>query len=380
MEIDQTCSQHPKQKIGWVCLEKQCMQRVMCSPCAVKHHEKSHKLEELSNLLENGVLQMYQSNSKNVSPGLKYLINGEPEIIQEENRCGNENNYFQSVIERNLGGVQKKMDAFKKEFQDKQKEIKQNNQEERNEIITTLEQFNEKIKVSEDVGNDIEEAFKKIQSYVNQKEYEFKNNKEGEIVNKKIYLLNLMKDNFVKMIKTYFSNAFTIEFCKLFDMQMETLNSKEVQDVNGFLDYVDSKWKQDYKNLQTSIEKFVQKLHEGLKYIIQLPLQEEKTLKQQIVVPQFTSPSRNPVQFQQQPQFVPLTPYNQVPPQYQFHSQVQLTGQRVYPNQNQFNSAPMPLADVENDYFAQSQIIYEEPQTRNNTRPDFVSQSLQQYK
>ncbi|CAD8056989.1 unnamed protein product [Paramecium primaurelia] len=379
MEIDQTCTQHPKQKIGWVCLEKQCLQRVMCSTCAVKIHEKQHKLEELSNLLENGVLQMYQSNSKNISPGLKYLLNGEPEIIQEENRIGNDNNYFQSLIERNLGGVQKKMDAFKKEFQDKQKEIKQSNQEERNEIITTLEQLNQKIKVSEDVGNDIEEAFKKIQSYVNHKEYEMKHNKEGEIVNKKIYLLNLMKDNFVKMIKNYFSNAFTIEFCRLFDMQMETLNSKEVQDVNGFLDYVDSKWKQDYKNLQISIEKFVQKLHEGLKYIIQLPLQEEKPLKQQIVIPQFTSPSRNPIQYQQQPQFVPLTPYNQVPPQYQFHQQIPLTGQRVYQNQNQFNSAPVPQADVENDYFAQSQIIYEEPQMRNNTRPDFVSQSLQQY-
>ncbi|CAD8062998.1 unnamed protein product [Paramecium sonneborni] len=379
MEIDQTCTQHPKQKISWVCLEKQCSQRVMCSTCAVKIHEKSHKLEELSNLLENGVLQMYQSNNKNVSAGLKYLINGEPELIQEENRIGNENYYFQSVIERNLKGVQKKIDAFKKEFQDKQKEIKQNHQEERNKIFNELEQLNQKIKISEDVGNDIEEAFKKIQSYVNHKEYEFKNNKEGEIVNKKITLLNLMKDNFIRMIKTYFSNAFTIEFCKLFDMQMETLNSKEVQDVNGFLDYVNSKWKQDYKNLQTSIEKFVQKLHEGLKYIIQLPLQEEKPLKQQIVVPQFTSPARNPVQYQQQTQFVPLTPFNQVPSQFQFHQQIAQTGQRVYQNQNQFHSAQVQNVEVENDYFTQSQIIYEEPQIRNNTRPDFVSQSLQQY-
>ncbi|CAD8153011.1 unnamed protein product [Paramecium octaurelia] len=387
MEFDQTCTQHPKQKISWVCLEKQCQQRVMCSPCAVKIHEKSHKLEELSNLLENGVLQTYQSNSRNLGPGLKYLIKGESELIQEENRIRNENAYFQTVVEKNLKVVQKKMDVFKKEFLEKQKEIKLSNQEERNKVINELEQVNQQLKVSENMGNDIEEAFQKIQTYVNHKEYELKNNKEAEIVNKKIYLLNLMKDNYLKMIKVYFSNAFTIEFCKLFDMQMETLNSKEVQDVNGFLDYVDSKWKQDYKNLQVSIEKFVQKLHEGLKYIIQLPLQEEKgqlgqfpvqPIKQQVIVPQFASPARNAVQYQQQPYFIPLTPFNQVPSQYQFHQQqIPQSSQRLYQNQNQFHSAPAPKCEVENDYFAQSQIIYEEPHVRNNTRPDFVSQKTE---
>lgn len=37
----------------------------MCSTCAVKLHDKSHKLEEISNLIENGCLSTYLSNKKN---------------------------------------------------------------------------------------------------------------------------------------------------------------------------------------------------------------------------------------------------------------------------------------------------------------------------
>lgn len=57
------------------------------------------------------------------------------------------------------------------------------------------------------------------------------NNKESAILLKKIRLLELMKDNFLKMIKSYFHNQFTAEFCHLFDMQIETLNAREVDDV-----------------------------------------------------------------------------------------------------------------------------------------------------
>lgn len=80
------------------------------------------------------------------------------------------------------------------------------------------------------------------------------------------------------MIKSYFHNQFTAEFCHLFDMQIETLNGREVDDVQGFLEYVDQKWKQDYRNIQLSIEKFTARLNEGLKYCIALPL-ETKVLR-----------------------------------------------------------------------------------------------------
>lgn len=39
---------------------------------------------------------------------------------------------------------------------------------------------------------------------------------------------------------------------------------------------MDSKWKQDYHNIQLSIEKFVGRLNEGLKYCIGMPLENQK--------------------------------------------------------------------------------------------------------
>lgn len=42
----------------------------MCSTCAVKLHDRNHKLEELYNIYENGCLATYFSNKKNSTAGL----------------------------------------------------------------------------------------------------------------------------------------------------------------------------------------------------------------------------------------------------------------------------------------------------------------------
>lgn len=42
-----TCLLHANKTIGWLCLEKECFSRVMCNVCAVKNHNKNHKVEEL---------------------------------------------------------------------------------------------------------------------------------------------------------------------------------------------------------------------------------------------------------------------------------------------------------------------------------------------
>ena len=44
------CPNHSDKGIFWVCLEKQCDLRVMCNVCAVKTHDKSHKVDELEKL------------------------------------------------------------------------------------------------------------------------------------------------------------------------------------------------------------------------------------------------------------------------------------------------------------------------------------------
>ena len=48
---------------------------------------------------------------------MKYLYNGEVEINAED-KSNNNDNYL-SVVERNLKGVQKKIDNYKKELQEK---------------------------------------------------------------------------------------------------------------------------------------------------------------------------------------------------------------------------------------------------------------------
>lgn len=42
--MNQVCSLHPDQPVAWICLELKCEHRLMCSRCAVKVHDKSHKV------------------------------------------------------------------------------------------------------------------------------------------------------------------------------------------------------------------------------------------------------------------------------------------------------------------------------------------------
>lgn len=58
------CKLHPKLQNLWVCVERECTYRVMCSTCAVKFHDRNHKIEEI-NLLNQGCLSTYLSNPKN---------------------------------------------------------------------------------------------------------------------------------------------------------------------------------------------------------------------------------------------------------------------------------------------------------------------------
>jgi 3-phosphoinositide dependent protein kinase-1 len=42
------CKLHPKLQNLWVCVERECTYRVMCSTCAVKFHDRNHKIEEIN--------------------------------------------------------------------------------------------------------------------------------------------------------------------------------------------------------------------------------------------------------------------------------------------------------------------------------------------
>ncbi|KAL4474155.1 hypothetical protein ABPG72_002880 [Tetrahymena utriculariae] len=67
------CPLHTNKAIGWLCLEKECFSRVMCNVCAVKNHNKNHKVEELESLESKGLLFLVlnsiqnNSNSKNLA-------------------------------------------------------------------------------------------------------------------------------------------------------------------------------------------------------------------------------------------------------------------------------------------------------------------------
>lgn len=77
------------------------------------------------------------SNQKNTCFGLKILIDGEPETIQEEPI--NEDHLAQS-IERCLRTVSRKIDAAKKELLIKQEDLRKKNEIDRNKLISELNQ------------------------------------------------------------------------------------------------------------------------------------------------------------------------------------------------------------------------------------------------
>lgn len=56
------CTTHPTKEVGWVCIEKECENRLICSLCAVKLHNKSHQLECLENIQKQGIVAVLQQN------------------------------------------------------------------------------------------------------------------------------------------------------------------------------------------------------------------------------------------------------------------------------------------------------------------------------
>lgn len=50
----------------------------------------------------------------------------------------------------------------------------------------------------------------------------------------------------------------------------------DVSDSNGFLDFIQRKWKQDYENIELTLNRFTAKLSEGLKYVINMPIKVDE--------------------------------------------------------------------------------------------------------
>lgn len=44
------CPKHSDKAISWVCLDINCESRVMCNVCAVKTHNRNHRVEELEKI------------------------------------------------------------------------------------------------------------------------------------------------------------------------------------------------------------------------------------------------------------------------------------------------------------------------------------------
>ncbi|KRX02954.1 hypothetical protein PPERSA_09372 [Pseudocohnilembus persalinus] len=61
----QYCPNHFDREISWICLEKKCDQRAVCNLCAVKFHNRDHKVEEYNNIKEQGFINLFFKSEEN---------------------------------------------------------------------------------------------------------------------------------------------------------------------------------------------------------------------------------------------------------------------------------------------------------------------------
>eukprot|EP00825_Cyclidium_porcatum_P049263 TRINITY_DN846_c0_g1_i2.p1 TRINITY_DN846_c0_g1~~TRINITY_DN846_c0_g1_i2.p1 ORF type:complete len:298 (-),score=58.61 TRINITY_DN846_c0_g1_i2:426-1319(-) len=90
-------------------------------------------------------------------------------------------------------------------------------------------------------------------------------------LNKKISLISALQEHYTKFIEMVFNNKFFSDLNKLIDIQVSTIQQESqpsIMNENKFLEFIDNKWKQDYKLIEENLQKQLEQLSQALRHTL----------------------------------------------------------------------------------------------------------------
>ncbi|KAL4429753.1 hypothetical protein ABPG74_004390 [Tetrahymena malaccensis] len=126
------CPLHPNKAIGWLCLEKECFSRVMCNVCAVKNHNKNHKVEELESFESKGLLFLVLNSIQNNSTSKNLASNSNTDsssdnfynkVAQQSNSADETATQKKMLLNERLNNLQNKKTVLNSNIQAENQEL-----------------------------------------------------------------------------------------------------------------------------------------------------------------------------------------------------------------------------------------------------------------
>eukprot|EP00825_Cyclidium_porcatum_P049262 TRINITY_DN846_c0_g1_i1.p1 TRINITY_DN846_c0_g1~~TRINITY_DN846_c0_g1_i1.p1 ORF type:complete len:475 (-),score=104.23 TRINITY_DN846_c0_g1_i1:426-1850(-) len=251
-------------------------QRIMCSVCAVKNHDHKHRLEDLEKLLQQGIFESL------IGPSAPQTEN-EPEMpsdAKNTSQSPQEVQFFEKIklqIEKMLSCFTKAKTTITNQLSTLKAENKtkeQKNRQNFSELQNNLSKYKENFISSQQLTAELEKAVHFLYEEYwddNSKLMRSKNEQIELNLNKKISLISALQEHYTKFIEMVFNNKFFSDLNKLIDIQVSTIQQESqpsIMNENKFLEFIDNKWKQDYKLIEENLQKQLEQLSQALRHTL----------------------------------------------------------------------------------------------------------------
>ena len=292
------CETHPEENQNWVCLEMNCERRLMCSKCAVKIHDKTHRVEELESIKQKGLLSFFPN-----APAMDSAAGLLQQKSHKKSTSKNETLGLERVFSAINDRVQKSLQLHEREMDALNDEIEQPN--ERNASYAKVAEVENDLILSKNKGKlkeNLSEAISNIHKYILRSGSQSIELRQELLQRKKVLLQNL-QSKFLSILKGFFDNALVNPLCNLFENQVQVLKAKQELKVDEghFLTFIEAKWSNEY----AAIEETLMEISERLAIDINGLLAPGRMIGHQ--APEVVYPAENNI-------FVGNVPINQLPP------------------------------------------------------------------
>ena len=297
-----TCPHHPTEQLTWICLEQSCSTRLLCSTCAVKSHDKFHRVEEIKTFETKGFKGLVADSL------VSHLLNSK------------EFDFYESTLDNSLKEMKATIDAdfqmLKNSFADVINEVQSHNSslvEKANKFEESDKKFKNGFSNSEELTSFLNEEISKAHSAVNEV-----NVGDCSAIKFKGELLEILASNFIRLKNLYLSNSYLSNLSSLLQKQADSIVTvpEMVTEKAKYLSHVDVRMRREWNAVEINFTRNLSALSSHLNNLanpekpLPVPLQPQQQFIQQV-------PQQALQYIQQIPQQVP----QQIPQQIQFQPQ-----------------------------------------------------------
>lgn len=249
------CNLHKDEILSWVCLERNCDERLVCSKCAIKVHDKAHNLEELANIKAKGFRSLINSNDISSFQSPIQLVALQESLLELERKLSES---FKRSIEKfgeTAHGICKEKDEIYRDMTQK---------------LSHLEELDKRIIFSASSADEMSALVEESISTVATLQEELVSPmKKGYKL--KVDVLNSLSASFLNTLNSYITNSVLDLFNHHFVLQLDLITRHGGPDVSDpqYLQFLDKKWNTDYGRVEENVNLMTSQLRNNIGFILQ---------------------------------------------------------------------------------------------------------------